>query len=451
MIGALKFVESRIHPRVKIYGLLLSSLILAGCAQITLFLAADQAEFWMPEKWLDNIGNNSSPIPGLIIYILSGIVLISGLKRIAFSNETISFSAQPFQRGIKHFSFFVTSFGISILTCFYTAYGSIHDNNGYGLTVLWILSLCLFILSVFITTETNSFNVKTLIDSLRNHKIELFTITLLLSTAFLLRYYDLELHPYSLVNDEGEMGKGGLCILSGVCNNLFSIGWASLPFFTYLPYALSISIFSNTGFALRIVSAVIGSLSVLFTYLLTRELFNKKTAIIAGILLSSFSLQLHFSRLAVINIIDSLSYPLLLWLTMKAARTGKTGYYLLTGIFYGLAMMTYPGSRLAPFVAVLLFLLISIKTPGFIHGQRRNLSILISASILTFAPMGAFFLRNLDEFSSRMKMEGIIQNGSLLLEAQNSGQSQLFILFVHFLKSSLIFITSFAPVQFFNT
>lgn len=451
MIKLIEFVNSRINPNLKIFFTLIASLLLAVCAQLTLFLAADQPDFWIPEKWLTNIGNNTSPLPGLFFYLFSGIVLISGLKRDEFFQEQNGFSVEQLQPGIIRFGFWATSFGVSLLACIYTSHGSIHDNNGYGFTFLWILSLCLYIYSVLIPIEKISHILKPLIEWVINNKFEFISVAILIFASIILRIYDLELHPYSLVNDEGEMGKGGLCILSGVCNNLFVIGWASLPIFTYLPYALSISIFSNTGFALRIVSAMAGSLSILFTYLLARELFNKKIAIISGILLCAFSLQLHFSRLAVINIIDSLSYPILLWLTLKATRTGKTYLYLLTGIFYGLAMMTYPGSRLAPIVSVILFGMIIARTPGFIKAQWRNLFILSGGAFLTFAPMGAFFFRNLEEFSARMRMEGIFQNGTLLAEAQNSGQSQLFILFVHFLKSSLIFITSYAPVQFFNT
>lgn len=446
-----EFFNSRIDPKLKNFSVLLTSLFLAAGAQITLILASDQQDFWFPEKWLTNIGNNTSPLPGLILYFFSGVLFITGLKRSELPSVPIRITEKQNLPGKKHFGFWITSFALSFLACYYTSQGSIHDQNGYGFAFLWILSLCLFIYSVIAGKEVKSFKFQQVNDWIKTNKKEFISAGILVLLALILRIYDLELHPYSIVNDEGEMGKGALCILSGVCNNLFTIGWASLPIFTYLPYAFSISIFSNTGFALRIVSAAAGTLSIIFTYLLARELFNKKTAITAGIILCGFSLQLHFSRLGVINIIDSVSYPLLIWLTVRAVRTGKTGIYLLLGIFYGLSMMTYPGSRLAPVTSALLFVLIILKTPEFFKRQWQNLLILLTAAFLTFAPMGAFFYRNMDEFSSRMKMEGIFQNGSLLMEAQNSGQSQMFILFIHFLKSSLIYITSFAPVQFFNT
>jgi hypothetical protein len=68
--------------------------------------------------------------------------------------------------------------------------------------------------------------------------------------------------------------------------------------------ALAISIVGKNIIGLRIFSVVIGALSVVGMTLLARDLFDKRTGWIAGLLLAVFPPHVHFSRIALLHIAD---------------------------------------------------------------------------------------------------------------------------------------------------
>jgi hypothetical protein len=435
--------------------LLLFGLFLGIAAQITLYLATsaagDSPSYWDITKWLVNPGSNNSPLLGLLLYLLAGSLFIAGVYRIGGKQTNYPISHEAFPAPPPRFGFWLTSIGVSALTCIYAAQPTLANSNGYGLTALWILSILLFSITILLSSGWQIPGSRKIIDWLSANRSEIFVVSLILIGAFLLRFVDVELHPYSFINDEGEIGKVGQCILSGNCNNLFTISWASQPTLTFTPVALSIAIFGNTALAIRMVSILTGVLAVLFTYLFARETFGKKAAWVASILLASLPYHVHFSRIGVDNINDSLSSSVLLWLVFRATRKGTPGWYLAAGIAAGLCMYTYPGTRLSLLLAVGALGFIALRTPGFLHAQWKNLAVFALAAFITAAPINAVFYTLPDQFFARFNGEGILQNGALQAEVRDAGISAVTILTRQFLQSSLVFIATAAPSQFFNS
>jgi len=282
------------------------------------------------------------------------------------------------------------------------------------------------------------------------HRVELLVMTIIVITAFFIRFQDVELHPYSFVNDEGEMGNNGACIVNGICQNLFDIGWAAQPMLSFLPTGISVSIFGHTATAVRLVSVILGTLAVLATYLFTRDVFGRTEAWVAAGLLATLPFHVHFSRLGFANIIDSLSTATVLWLLYRGMKRGSTLNFLTAGILGGLFLSTYPGSRLAPILGLCCIGYIAMRTRGFLKTQARNIVIFVLALAITSAPILGYFYTHFNIFSARMTTENIFQNNTFQNGLQN-GSSAFEILTGQFMQSSLVFILTPAVSNFFNS
>jgi hypothetical protein len=434
--------------------LLLLGLGLAALAQLTLLRASDEGTYWNVARWLENPAKNASPLLGLILYALAGGALLAGLpsfKELFGAADPFPLAGQPAPNRPVRFGFWLTSLGLALLTALYVAQPARSQENGYGLAFLWLLSLFLFCLTVALASGWQFPHGRQILAWVQANRGEILLVSLIVTGAFLIRFWEVELHPYAFVNDEGEIGKVGQCFLTGACQNPFAIAWASQPALAFTPVAVSIALFGNTALAVRMVSLLTGTLAVLFTYLFARETFGKKTAWVAAVLLACLPYHVHFSRLGVDNIIDSLSAPALLWLIFRAARKGTPGGYLAAGIAAGLCMYTYPGTRLTPLLGLGAFGFILLRQPGFLRAQWKNLALCLLAACLTAAPINAVFYAAPSQFFARFNGEGLLQSGALQNEMRATGASAAAILTRQFLKSSLVFIATGGPSQFFNT
>jgi hypothetical protein len=432
------------------FSLLLTAIGVGLAAQLTLTYSTNQPEFWAVNTWWTNLGNNASPMPGLILYALAGVIFIfalhtSGDRTTAFPIPTgNSKSREP------RIGFWITSLGLAGLTAFYTA-NATESTYALAYAIVSCLSVCLFFISVFYDERWLLPTVQQIHEWVKAHKSELFLLLTILLAAFLIRFLDLELHPYSFINDEGEMGRNGACLMQGTCLELMDVGWSQQPRLAFLATGLSIVLLGNTALAVRLVSVIIGTLAVLAVYLFTREVFDKRTAWVAALLLAALPIHVHFSRIGVNNIMDSLSTTLLLWLLFRGIKHNSTLCFLAAGILGGLCFYTYPGTRLAPVIGLFIFGYFGLKTRGFLQAQGRNFLIFLLALTITAAPILGFFSTHTQSFSARMNTVGIFQNNAFQNEVNNTKNSALEVLSGQFMKSSLVYIVTAAPSNFYNS
>lgn len=435
--------------------LLLLALVTAVLAQTVLLLApSDNPAFWNITLWASNLGDNNSPLPGLGLYLLSGVLLILGLR--SKSPETSGFPEFKIERPRQtqqpvRFGFWLSSAGLAALTAAYTARPQFNNENGYALAGMWILSVALFSYSILRQTGWQMPRLRSMRAWLIQNRNEVVLFTGLLILSLFLRLYNLELHPYPMVNDEGKMGYAALCLLNGECRSLFALNWAAQPVAAYLPYALSIALFgSETAFPIRLVTALAGTLAVAFTYLFARETFDKTTALTAGTLLATFPYHLHFSRLGIDNF-DALLSAALLWLLFRGLRKGTAIYFLLAGILAALCFYTYAGSRLAAGIGIGVLGYALLTRRGLWRAYASNLLIFAAAALITIAPLLGTYTAYPGEFNARLKDVGLFQSGSIQADIKNTGQSAAQILTRQFFKSSLPYLAAPAPHGFFNS
>lgn len=183
--------------------------------------------------------------------------------------------------------------------------------------------------------------------------------------------------------------------------------------------AFSFFIFGASIWAIRIVPAIIGIITVLGLYLLVKELFRKSKSSELIALASSFFLatsfwHINFSRIGFRAIMTPFVLVFSLYFLFKGFRTKKILNFIIAGIIFGIGFHTYISFRLAIFLimAVLFFWLLNYwkeKKKYFILTFFFLLFVFIAA-----LPIGIYFLDNPEHFISRATGVSIFSQPSLI-------------------------------------
>lgn len=174
--------------------------------------------------------------------------------------------------------------------------------------------------------------------------------------------------------------------------------------------ALSFSIFGVSIWSIKIVAAIIGILTVLGLYLLTKELFSARHESGArGIaLLSSFFLaisfwHINFSRIGFRGILVPFILVFAFYFLFRAFKTKKLSNFIFSGIFWGLGFYTYISFRV-----VILLLFVVLLCWWFIYRKEKlqkkfiiYTSYFIILIFLVALPIGIYFFQNPQDFISR--------------------------------------------------
>lgn len=250
-------------------------------------------------------------------------------------------------------------------------------------------------------------------EEVRWDRRELLAVAALTLFALALRITLIETIPQNFGGDEGEMGMEARGVLEGRITNPFVTGWLSHPTLWFFLQALSLSVFGNNVFGLRILSALIGTATIPLLYLFARPLFGRGVAFGAAALLAGFHFHIHFSRLGVNNIVD----PLLALSAFIAFFTGirRSSPFALgwTGVICGVAQHFYMGSRLTPVLVAVLVAHLAVADWRRFRWLAPRLPLMVVGFLLGFGPLIAHFVANPSALTARLAMVGAVQSGWL--------------------------------------
>lgn len=189
---------------------------------------------------------------------------------------------------------------------------------------------------------------------------------IILILAFALRIIALDRFPAGFTADEAAQGYTAYSILKtgkdewGVSFPLSprSFGDFKPPLYTYLTIPL-IAIFGLNEFAVRLPSAILGTLAVLMTLLMVKELFKNspyaiRHSLFASLLLALSLWHLSLSRGAFEANLTTFFVPLGFWLFLKGLK--KPQYLSLASVFFGLNLFTYHSAKVFTPLLVLVLL-----------------------------------------------------------------------------------------------
>ena len=184
----------------------------------------------------------------------------------------------------------------------------------------------------------------------RLDKLEWPALAGLIAIAFAVRAWKIDSMPYVLSGDEGSIGLTGWEFIDGTRDNPLGLGWFSFPSLYFWMVSWSQVLCGRTVHAIRLVSAVVGTLTVPVTFLLLRSMFNRRTAWLGAIWLACFHQHIFFSRVAYNNIFDGLSFSIAALGLWSGAQSGRRSSFLFAGMALGIAQYFYTTARLIPLI-----------------------------------------------------------------------------------------------------
>ncbi len=250
-------------------------------------------------------------------------------------------------------------------------------------------------------------------------RFHLIAAVTLFFTALFLRTFNLSSHPFILNGIEASLGLNAVQTLHNQLNNPFATGWLTNPTLPAYLQALAIAIFGQTTFALRIVSAVLGALTVTAVFYLGKRLFGQTVGLLAAILLTGMHLHLHYSRLGMTNVWDGLLILLALGSMAAAWERPSRQQWLAAGAFTGLCAYVYTASHLLPIMLAGTAVTILLADRAALREQWRHwLAAILLAAIIAL-PQLLFYRQNPGIYMERANALGILdgQTGWLNQEA----------------------------------
>jgi 4-amino-4-deoxy-L-arabinose transferase-like glycosyltransferase len=246
----------------------------------------------------------------------------------------------------------------------------------------------------------------------RQKRLEWLGLALILAVALVLRLYALGIFPDTLSPDEADNGQDALRIIAGhpPDGGFFGLDWKPQPAYSVYMISLSMRLFGENILAIRLPSALLGTLSVLPFFLLVRRQTSAFAALAASLLMATSLWHVHFSRSGWENVqvpcyalgalaclvwaVDSLRIP-------SRPRRRAWVLFVAAGIFCALGLYSYFSGRL------IILVLLAAAVPLIIweREQRKELLIGFGLTILTavllFAPMLPIILSDWEFFNLR--------------------------------------------------
>lgn len=169
----------------------------------------------------------------------------------------------------------------------------------------------------------------------------------------------------------------------------------------------TVEVFGRNFVGLRIVNGYIGVFTVLAVYGLAYAAADRKTALLAALILATFPPHIHFSRIAMGQVGDALFGTMFIMFGARALRWNRRADWVWCGISLALTQYFYEGGRLIfpPLAIVWVVLLFVFTRFGSLRGRWKliapGLLIALISTVLIAAPVYISMAANGQPFSAR--------------------------------------------------
>lgn len=272
---------------------------------------------------------------------------------------------------------------------------------------LWTWALCVIILVVALWPAN---------EWPRSHLSEWKVVLALGAIALLLRLLLLEMVPGGLHVD--EMGVADFAARhvfppGNQTINPFHTGAASQPALYHYLIRLSFALFGYSIWGLRVGSVVAGTLAVLATYAVVAVWQDRRTALLAAAVMATYHYHIHWSRLGLNNVWDTLWVPLILAAFTWGWQRQWSGGAVIAGLALGLSQYFYAGSKVGIFLLAYAVYVLYRRTPDqrrlLIHGGK----LLVTAATVA-APIALFAMLMPEVYFQRSRIVFGWQYGAII-------------------------------------
>jgi 4-amino-4-deoxy-L-arabinose transferase-like glycosyltransferase/SAM-dependent methyltransferase len=238
--------------------------------------------------------------------------------------------------------------------------------------------------------------------------IKLSTIPLSLFTgALLVRLVGLSQHPFVMTGTEANVGLDVMRILRGEMGNPFGTAWLTNPNLPLFLMAGPLSGFGPSVLGVRLLSPLVGALTVLAVYLGGRKLWGEDVGLAAAILLLGSPWHLQYSRLGMVQIWDGLLLATAVCLLALAWRRGQRMAWIAAGLAVGLGGYFFAPARLLP--------LLLLGGAGWLWAtaawrkQGRHIVAGAAVALVTALPVLLYYNNNPNLYLDRFRAQMIFQ------------------------------------------
>lgn len=283
---------------------------------------------------------------------------------------------------------------------------------GYAeMFILWGLSIACFVMGTLQTDEISA-RWKQLVRDFRAEPRQWAMVLALTVLALWVRITALEIAPMPFSFDEGSFAQEAAAIAEGrFLASPFEPAWLSHPRLFFCIVALGVKAFGRTVLAARLVPAIFGALGVPAVYMLGRRIFGRRVGLAAAIFLTGFHIHLHFSRLALNNIVDPLWATLAFSLLLRGFETGRLSDFGLSGLALGMAQYGYAAARLLPVIMAAFLVIVLILRPRLFRHRLLHLFVLVLGVVIITWPSDWFYISQAYPLTTRLSATGLFETG----------------------------------------
>ena len=399
---------------------LASGILVASIAQLGLFSRLCIVNRPTPTNSFYLVHRADMPLAlgGVLLYVL-GMALVLGGFRLASATGGVTRLATDIPSSAPRSARCTAAiYGIALVALLLNLgalWYFIGSRANRGL-LFWFGSLLLFILACWLgdhsrhTVKSSSRLHVPSRSAARGHV--LLALVILVGIGF--RFYRLATIPPGLNDDAAWNGLYAIELVQDAAYTPYSRpivpgGAGRETMFHYVIAAL-MTMTGRIPLAIKAASAIIGVLHLIASYLLARELFGRRAALMATMLLATSGWHITMSKIGWRDISMPFFETLCFYFLWRGFRTGRYLDFALSGLALGLTLNTYPASYVTPCIVLLVLLqrlhrLIGRRTSPSLAGiPLRRWSVVAILAVLTLTPLLGYAAQHGDTFTQRTSL-----------------------------------------------
>jgi len=245
----------------------------------------------------------------------------------------------------------------------------------------------------------------------------------ILALAALVRFWGLDSLPFGTWYDEAENGLVALRILEEPNYlPLYEPRVNSAGHYLLL-LAGSLRLLGRSTWALRSVSALMGTASVAAGYLVGREMLSRRAGLVFAFLLAVSRWSINFSRIGMYNVATPLFELVVLGFLLRGLRRRRFFDLALAGVGLGLGLVFYVGFLPFPLVIAVFLVHTALSERKVLSRSWRGLMVLALALLLTLGPVAQYSYLQRDDFWERTGKTSILKGKTVEQALPAIGQS----------------------------
>ena len=404
--------ESQPKPKKALPWLTIGALVLALIAQLSMEPSPGR-----------------TALPGIFLYGISLGCLIAAMLRDEWRLPDLKKTTSNLISTRVNFEFLVISLFLAVLA--FLLFG----NGRFGVlnTLLWGLAVVFFFLSFWQSEDVKKINIIEIWHRFKKDRwclrISHWVLVVLAVIAVILffNFVQLDSVPPEMISDHAEKLMDINDILNGHTPVYFprNTGREALHFYATAGFMRVFNLDVNF-LNLKIVAVFANLLTLLFIYLLGKELGDRWVGLAAALFAGMAYWPLLFTRLALRIPYYPLFVAPVMYFFVRGLRRQNINDILWTGIFLGLGLHGYTPFRIVPvlvMLGILIFILHSTNTNRRLTAVYA-LILIAFVSLLVFLPLLRYWMANPGLFAYRAfsrltDMEVVFQRSPILIFLEN--------------------------------